>query len=92
MRMPTGGREPTFMTWKMKLIALLPMVALLQSCASNGSRNALNASAPHDPPTVTLIEGFKYPFVEGPLVGRKNHRWHSDYSYRRAIIIGGGGK
>ena len=70
----------------------LPTAALLQSCVWNDSQNDLNERALYDPPTVTLIEGFKYPFVEGTLVGRKNHRWHSDYSYRRAIIIGGGGK
>ena len=87
--MPTGGREPTFMTWKMKLIALLPMVALLQSCGLKGSRRALNESAMYDPPTVTLIEGFNYPFVEGTLMGR-GQKFHSDHSYRRAIIIGGG--
>jgi len=80
------------MNWKMKLILLLPMVALLQSCASKGYRNALNESALHDPPTVTLIEGREYQFVEGKLVGRKNHKWHSDYSYRRAIVIGNGDK
>ena len=80
------------MTWKMRLIALLPMAALLQSCASKGSRHALTESALYDPPTVTLIEGFKYPFVEGTLMGRKDPKWHSDDSYRRAIIIGGGGK
>ena len=87
-----GGKENTFMIWRMILIAWLPTVALLQSCVWNDSQSALNESALYDPPTVTLIEGFKYPFVEGTLVGRKNHRWHSDYSYRRAIIIGGGGK
>jgi len=87
--MPTGVKEPTSMTWKMKLIALLPMVALLQSCGLKGSRSALNESAMYDPPTVTLIEGFKYPFVEGTLMGR-GQKFHSDYSYRRAIIIGGG--
>jgi len=89
--MRSGGREHTFMTWKMKLIALLPMVALLQSCGLKGSRSALNESALYDPPTVTLIEGFKYPFVEGTLMGR-GQKFHSDYSYRRAVIIGGGGK
>ena len=73
------------------MIILLPTVALLQSCVWNDSQNALNASALHDPPTVTLIEGFKYPFVEGTLMGR-GQKFHSDYSYRRAIIIGGGGK
>ena len=90
--MLTGGREHTFMIWKIILIALLPTVALLQSCVWNASQSALNESALFDPPTVTLIEGFKYPFVEGTLMGRKDHKWHSDYSYRRAVIIGGGGK
>ena len=51
--------------------------------------SALNESAMYDPPTVTLIEGFKYPFVEGTLMGR-GQKFHSDYSYRRAVIIGGG--
>ena len=87
--MRIGGKEPMSMTWKMKLIALLPMVALLQSCGLKGSRRALNESAMYDPPTVTLIEGFKYPFVEGTLMGR-GQKFHSDYSYRRAIVIGGG--
>ena len=89
--MRIGGREPTSMIWRIILIALLPTVALLQSCVWNASQNALNESAMYDPPTVTLIEGFKYPFVEGTLMGR-GQKFHSDYSYRRAIIIGGSGK
>ena len=67
----------------------LPMVALLQSCVLKDSQRGLNESAMYDPPTVTLIEGFKYPFVEGTLMGR-GQKFHSDYSYRRAVIIGGG--
>jgi len=35
-----------------------------------------------------LKEGKVYEFKEGTLVGRKNHKFHSDYSYRRAVIIG----
>ena len=65
------------------------MVALLQSCVLKDSQRGLNESAMYDPPTVTLIEGFKYPFVEGTLMGR-GQKFHSDYSYRRAVIIGGG--
>ena len=84
-----GGKENTFMIWRMILIAWLPTAVLLQSCVLSGSRNALNESAMYDPPTVTLIEGFKYPFVEGTLMGR-GQKFHSDYSYRRAIVIGGG--
>jgi len=37
---------------------------------------------------VTLKEGQLYEFCEGSLVGRKEHKFHSDYSYRRAVIIG----
>ena len=84
-----GGRELLCMNWKMKLIALPLMAVLLPSCGWRESQNALNESAMYDPPTVTLIEGFKYPFVEGTLMGR-GQKFHSDYSYRRAVIIGGG--
>ena len=87
--MPTGGKERMYTLWKMRLIALPLMAVLLPSCGWRGSRNALNESAMYDPPTVTLIEGFKYPFVEGTLMGR-GQKFHSDYSYRRAVIIGGG--
>ena len=76
--------------WKIALMALLPLVTLIASCSSSGSLNAssANASALYDPPTVTLIEGQPYQFKEGVLVGRKDHKFHSDYSYRRAVIIG----
>jgi hypothetical protein len=50
--------------------------------------SSANASSLYDPPTVSLIEGKAYEFKEGILVGRKDHKFHSDYSYRRAIIIG----
>jgi hypothetical protein len=71
----------------------LPLTLLLfQSCALKDSQSDLNKSALYDPPTLTLIEGREYQFVEGRLVGRKNHKWHSDYSYRRAIVIGTGDK
>ena len=65
-------------------------VLLIASCGASASRNAssANASALYDPPTVTLIEGQSYQFKEGVLVGRKDHKFHSDYSYRRAVIIG----
>jgi len=36
---------------------------------------------------VTLIDGVTYQFKEGQLKGR-GQKFHSDYSYRRAIIIG----
>ena len=77
------------MTWKIKLIVLPLMVALLPSCGLNDlvGDSALNESAIYDPPTVTLIKGYDYPFTEGNLMGR-GQEFHSDFSYRRAIIIG----
>ena len=71
---------------------LWPLVPLLlTNCSWNELPNAssANASALYDPPTVTLKEGVLYSFKEGTLVGRKDHTFHSDYSYRRAVIIGG---
>ena len=77
------------MTWKMKLIGSLLMVALLPSCVLNDlvGDSSLNESAIYDPPTITLIKGYDYPFKEGNLMGR-GQKFHSDYSYRRAIIVG----
>ena len=76
--------------WKIALMVLLPLAMLIASCSSSASTNAssANASALYDPPTITLIEGQSYQFKEGVLVGRADHKFHSDYSYRRAIIIG----
>ena len=81
------------MTWKMKLILLLLTVALLPSCVLKdlAGDSKLNESALYDPPTITLLEGYDYPFVEGNLMGR-GQKFHSDYSYRRAIIIGNNNK
>lgn len=77
------------MTWKMRLIGLLLMVVLLPSCnlSDLAGDSSLNESAIYDPPTITLVPGYDYPFVEGNLMGR-GQKFHSDYSYRRAIIIG----
>ena len=77
------------MTWKIKLIGLLLMAVLLPSCnlSDLAGDSSLNESAIYDPPTITLIKGYDYPFVEGNLMGR-GQKFHSDYSYRRAIIIG----
>jgi len=72
-------------------LMLWPLAVLpLTSCSWNELPNAssANASALYDPPTITLKEGKVYEFKEGALVGRKGHRFHSDYSYRRAVIIG----
>ena len=77
------------MTLKIKLISSLLLALLLPSCGLNDlvGDSALNESAIYDPPTVTLIEGYDYPFKEGNLMGR-GQKFHSDYSYRRAIIVG----
>ena len=77
------------MRLKMRLIGSLLMVALLPSCALNDlvGDSALNESAIYDPPTITLVKGYDYPFKEGNLMGR-GQKFHSDYSYKRAIIIG----
>lgn len=65
------------------------MVALTPSCVLKDlvGDSSLNESAIYDPPTVTLIPGYDYPFKEGNLMGR-GQKFHSDFSYRRAIIIG----
>jgi len=71
----------------MKLTPLLLTVLLLPSCVSKDSLPDLNESALHDPETIHLLEGVQYTFAEGTLMGR-GQRFHNDYSYRRAVIIG----
>ena len=73
--------------WKTRSIVLLLSATLLQSCASNGWRNAVNESSLYDPPTITLLPGKVYEYREGVLVG-KGQQFHSQYSYQRAVIIG----
>ena len=88
----SGGKETGISTgWKIVSMHWPLMAIPLASCGWNELPNAssANASALYDPPTVTLIEGQSYQFKEGVLVGRKDHKFHSDYSYRRAVIIGG---
>lgn len=74
---------------KFGLLALLAI--LLQSCYSKplpGEKlEPLNNSALYDPPTVTLIKGQTYHFEEG-IVGGVGQKFHSDYSYLRALTIG----
>ena len=86
----SAGKEIDASTiWRMSLIGWPLMALLLASCGSSVSTDAssANASALYDPPTVHLIEGKVYQFEEGQLIGR-GQRFHSDFSYRRAIIIG----
>lgn len=74
---------------KMKWTVVPLTVLLLQSCAWRDlpSADAANRSALYDPPAVTMIDGTIYRFQEGYLTGA-GQKWHSDYSYRRAVIIG----
>ena len=64
----------------------------LQSCGlSNSEKDAkelLNKSALYDPATLTLTPGKVYQFKEGTLTG-SGQRYHSQYSYQRALVIGG---
>lgn len=71
----------------MNWIGSLLLVMVLASCGSSGSRSALNESALYDPDHVTLKEGVYYNFEEGVLRGRLQ-KFHSQYSYQRAVIIG----
>jgi hypothetical protein len=77
------------MNWKTKLTISLLTALLLQSCGSSVFQNDsdLNRSSLYDPPTITLVDGQVYRFKDGLLEGR-GQKFHSDYSYRRAIIIG----
>ena len=89
--MPPGWRgtvKPKSTASKMKWTASLLMVLLLPSCGWTVCRkDAIENSALYDPPTVTLVQGKTYQFKEGTLTGR-GQKFHSDYSYRRAVIIG----
>jgi len=77
---------------KMKLMLSLLMAVLLANCGLNGwpkeSNERANGSNLYTPETVTLVEGISYQFKEGVLIGRDGEKYHNDYSYRRAIIIG----
>jgi len=73
----------------MKLTNLLLLALLLPSCGLKDSQPDLpvNESALYDPETIHLLEGVEYQFKEGKIMGR-GQRFHNDYSYRRAVIIG----
>ena len=73
----------------MRSTPLLLLALLLTSCGLKHSAkdSAINASALHDPETIHLLDGVTYQFAEGTLQG-SGQRFHNDYSYRRAVIIG----
>jgi len=74
---------------KMRLIGSLVLVMGLASCVLKDSHRGLNESGLYDPDHITLKPGVSYDFEEGFLVGHLQ-RFHSQYSYQRAIIIGNG--
>jgi len=75
----------------MKFSLLAIVVMLLTSCGWNSSPSeksaSINRSALYDPPTVTLIDGRDYQFVEGNLTGR-GQLFYSRFRYLRALVIG----
>lgn len=74
-------------------MSALLVVSLTTSSCSSGSPNSatakLNSSALYAPPTVTLLPRVPYQFKEGILTLDQPQRYHSDYSYRLAGIVGG---
>jgi hypothetical protein len=71
----------------MNWIGSLLLVMALASCGLSDSRKGSSESALYDPVTVTLKPSVRYQFVEGELEGR-GQKFHSQYSYERAVIIG----
>jgi len=71
----------------MNWIGSLLLAMALVSCGWSGSRKDSSESALYDPVTVTLKPSVRYQFVEGALEGR-GQKFHSQYSYERAVIIG----
>jgi len=71
----------------MNWIGSLLLATGLVSCGWSDSLKGSNESALFDPEHVTLKPSVKYYFVEGTLEGR-GQKFHSQYSYERAVIIG----
>jgi hypothetical protein len=82
-----GSKKQSWTRSKMNWIASLLLPMLFPSCGWSGYPKGSNESALYDPVTVTLKPSVKYYFVEGLLDGR-GQKFHSQYSYERAIIIG----
>lgn len=77
---------------KMPFVFCLPSILLLltcglPSCRSASSADALNRSALHDPPLITLSKGRIYHFSGGDVSG-DGQTYHSDYSYQCAFLLG----
>lgn len=76
----------------MKFLVLLAVAIPMISCGSKfyqkESKEQINYSALYAPPTVTLIPNKEYQFKEGILTPKKELKYHSHYSYLRAIVIG----
>ena len=76
---------------RMKCFGLVILAMLMTSCglrrSQTESAEQLNRSSLYDPPTITLIEGKEYQFEEGTLEGR-GQKFHSHYSYMRALQVG----
>ncbi len=74
-----------------KYLLLALMGLALQSCGSSNlgkdEKELLSRSALYDPPTITLFPGRLYRFQEGDYQGA-GQRFHSQYSYQRALIMG----
>jgi hypothetical protein len=88
-----GGRwRPLTKETKMKYKLCLPATLLLTtfaqpSCQDASNAAALNQSALHNPPMVTLQKGVTYQFKEGDILGN-DEVFHSDYSYQNAFLLG----
>jgi len=82
-----GNARQNWMQLKMNWIGSLLLGMALASCGWNDSHKGSNESALYDPVTVTLKPSVRYQFVEGDLEGR-GQKFHSQYSYERAVIIG----
>jgi len=82
-----GSAKRNSISLKMRWIVSLLLGMALVSCGWNDSRKGSNESALLDPDHVTLKPFVRYHFVEGDLEGR-GQKFHSQYSYQRAVIIG----
>jgi hypothetical protein len=82
-----GNAKLNWIKLKMNWIGSLVLGMALVSCGLNDSHKGSNESALYDPVIVTLKPFVQYHFVEGTLEGR-GQKFHSQYSYERAVIIG----